>query len=74
MELTAWIIVWYRDSGIQIQSTREVNRSTYWGQTMLGFSSIRIVAWTSLKEICMTCLANPAKITHRLSIKIPTAI
>ena len=37
MEFTAWIIVWYRESGIQIQSTREVKRSTYWGQTMMGF-------------------------------------
>jgi hypothetical protein len=74
MELTAWIIVWYSESGIQIQSTREVSRSAYCGHTIVGLSSIRIVARTSLKEICMTWLANPAKITHRLRIKIPTAM
>jgi hypothetical protein len=36
MAFTAWIMVWYKVSGIQKQSTREVSNSAYWGQTMAG--------------------------------------
>jgi hypothetical protein len=74
MAFTAWITAWYKVSGIQKQSTREVSNSAYWGQTMVAFSSNRIAASESPKEIFMIWLANPAKITQMLRIKSPTPI
>ena len=56
-------------SGIQKQSTREVASRAYWGHTRLTDSSIWMAASDVSKEIFMTLLANPAKITHRLKMK-----
>ena len=71
MGVTAWTIVWYKVSGIQKQNTKEVSSSKYWGHTILADSSILTVASELLKEIFMTLLANPAKMTQRLKMKKP---
>jgi hypothetical protein len=73
MDVTAWIIVLYRVSGIHKLKTSEVKSKAYWGQIIPVFSFNRGVAFVLLKDIFITWFAKPAKMTHRLRIKIPAS-